>query len=187
MRSPTVLLCTVLVVCACVNPVQVTKPVGDNAVVTFRQGNKATVELLSVTDSSLFFVHHAAVTRAALSDISQVRVQGYGTNEGYSARTAKWVPLGFTSLVNAAFCVDVIFHGAWYFALAAVPFWVAGTKLIMRDVTQIDFRPPMDDSAKAQLALYCRYPQGLTDEPWQELLRHHRQDAFLAPGDLSRP
>jgi hypothetical protein len=169
------------------SPVQLTKPVGDNAVVTFRPGGKATVELLAVTDSSLFFVHHAAVTRAALADVSQVSVEGYGANEGYGARTGKWVALGCISLVNAAFCVDVIFHWAWYFALAAVPFWVAGTRLVMRDATQLDFRPSMDESAIAQLALYCRYPQGLTDAQWQELLSFYSQDTFLSPGDEPRP
>jgi hypothetical protein len=181
MRLATALLCAVFVVCACVIPAQVAKPSGDNAVVAFRQGDRARVELLAVTDSSLFFVYSATVSRAALTDVSQVHVAGYG------ARPGECVALGCVSLVNVVFCLDVIGHNAWYFALPIVPFWMAGAAWVRRDATRASFQSPMDKNAKAQLALHCRYPQGLTDAQWQELFGFYHQNDFTAPGDLPKP
>jgi hypothetical protein len=181
MRLKTVLLCGILVVCACVSPVRVTKPGGDNAVVVFRQGGSARVELLAVTDSSLFFLRDNAVMRTALADISRVRVAGY------SVATGKYVALGAISIVNAAFCVWVMSRGIWQFVAATVPLWGLGTWWLLSDEPRVDFRSPFDTGAREQLALYCRYPQGLTDEQWQELLRFYDQDAFLSSGDMPRP
>ncbi|MCX6842008.1 MAG: hypothetical protein NTX53_07005 [candidate division WOR-3 bacterium] len=181
MRLTTVILCAVLVVCACVSPVRVTKPGGDDAVVAFRQGGTARVELLAVSDSNLLFVRDNAVTRAALADISRVRV------EGYSVRTNKYIALGCIGLVNTVICVDMAFHSAWHFAAVTAMLCVAGAHLLLRDEPRVDFRSPFDTGAREQLALYCRYPQGLTDEQWQELLRFYHQDAFLSSGDMPRP
>lgn len=36
---------------------------------------------------------------------------------------------------------------------------------------------------REKLALYCRYPQGLSDEQWQLLLREAGQSVFARPGD----
>lgn len=181
MRLLPVSVCAILCVCACVSPVRVTKPGGDNAVVEFRQGGMTRVELLSVTDSSLYFIRDHAVTRAALADLSHVRI------EGYSIRTQKYVALGLIGLVSTVICVDMAFHSAWHFAAVTAMLWVAGTSLLLRGEPQVDFRPPLDDTVRQQLSLYCRYPQGLTDAQWQELLRFYHQGGFLSPGDLPKP
>lgn len=34
-----------------------------------------------------------------------------------------------------------------------------------------------------KLALYCRYPQGLSDDQWQLLLREAGQSVFARPGE----
>jgi hypothetical protein len=188
MRLTTVILCAVLVVCACVSPVRVSKPGGDDAVVAFRQGGAARVELLAVTDFDLFFVRDNAVTRTALADISRVRV------EGYSTRTRKYTALWCIGLVSTVTCVDMAIHNIAYNAVYAMHFaavtamlCAAGTALLLRSEPQVDFRSPFDSGALEQLALYCRYPQGLTDAQWQELLRFYHQDTFLSPGDLPKP
>jgi hypothetical protein len=37
-----------------------------------------------------------------------------------------------------------------------------------------------------RLRLYCRYPQGLTQDQWRELIAYHSQLDFLDPVPLTR-
>jgi len=181
MKPSALPLCLLLLFCACVSPVQVTKPGGDTAVVTFGDGGKARVELLAVSDSSLTFIRENRVWKSALADISRIAV------EGYSLRTGKYVATGCIGVVIAAACVDVIAHYAWYFAPVFASFYAAGTYLLFKDEPRVDFRAPFDADARQRFPLYCRYPQGLTDAQWQELLRFYHQDTFLSPDGTPRP
>lgn len=181
MRLATAPLYAVLVVSACVSPVKVTKPGGDGAVVRFRQGGSTRVELLAVSDSNLLFVRDNAVTRAALVDISFVRVDGFG------ARTERRRALACFGVVNTPFCAVAACHSAWPFVAATAVLSLVGAGLLRRDEIQFDFRFPLDAGAREQLPLYGRYPQGLTDARWQELLGFYGQDDFVTPVRLSGP
>lgn len=181
MKPPVVLLCALLSVFACVSPVREIKPGGDDAVVTFRNGGEGLVELLALSDSSPFFIRDDQVWQSALADVSRIRVKGY------SERTGKDWAAGCTDLFIAVLCLDVIAHDAWYFAVAPASGCIVGTPVLFRDEPQVDLRPPLDATARQRLALYCRYPQGLTDAQWQELLGFYHQDTFLSSGDSLKP
>ena len=181
MRLATAPLYAVLVVSACVSPVKVTKPGGDGAVVRFRQGGSTRVELLAVSDSNLLFVRDNAVTRAALVDISFVRVDGFG------ARTERRRALACFGVVNTPFCAVAACHSAWPFVAATAALTVVGAKLLGREKLRFDFRSPFDTGARGQLALHCRYPQGLNDAQWRQLLGFYGQDDFVTPVRLSGP
>jgi hypothetical protein len=181
MKPSALSLCLLLLFCACVSPVQVTKPGGDTALVTFGEGGTAWVELLAISDSGLVFIREGRVWKSALADASRIAV------EGYSLRTGKRMATGCIGVVIAAACVDVIMHSAGYFAPVFASFYAVGTYLLFKDEPRVDFRAPFDADARQQLPLYCRYPQGLSDAQWHELLQFYHQDTFLSPGDLPRP
>ncbi len=44
----------------------------------------------------------------------------------------------------------------------------------------MDFSPEFDINDLEKLRLYCRYPQGLTQTQWNELLMSYGQEEFLS-------
>lgn len=182
MKPPAALVCLLLLLCSCFSSVEVTKPGGDEAVVTLSDGDRVRVELLALTDTSLLYVRDNAVWRTGLADVCRVHV------EGYSVRTNKMGAAVFISLLIGAVCIDMVLHtNYWYFAVPPAVGYAYGMPMLLGQNPKVDFSSPLDTSARQQLALYCRYPQGLTDGQWQELLHFYHQDAFLQPGDLPKP
>ena len=167
--------------CSCISTSQAVRPGGDDAVVTLNSGVSHHVELLAVTHGDLYFLHCQHVWRCPLADLSRVRV------EGYNLRTAKYVALGTSGLVDAGISVAAIALNAWPLAPIPAALFLVGACISLTSGPRTGFSGPLTDSARARLALYCRYPQGLTEEQWVELLGFFHQDGFLVPGGVPKP
>jgi hypothetical protein len=170
-----------LLSCACISTNRAIRPGGDAVRIILKNGARYHAELLAVTVADLYFLSDQHVWRSPLADSTRVRV------EGYNLRTWKYVTLSAIGAVDAVIGLYSADICCLPFAFVPLPFLVGGAWWALRDEPRIDFRFPLTDSRMAQLALYCRYPQGLTDAQWQELLRFYHQDTFLSPGDLPKP
>ncbi len=163
--------------CACVTTNQAIRPGGDEATIAFNDGTRCPAELLALTQTDLYFLRNQQVWRSPLADLSRVHVNGYGV------RPAKNVALGLFGAANLALSAySFLTSGCWPFGAITIPFYVGSVFLSRATDPPVDFGAPMGDRAKSQLALYCRYPQGLSDAQWQQLLSFYHQDQFAAPG-----
>jgi hypothetical protein len=164
---------------ACISTKQAVRPGGDDAVVTFSSGASHRVELLAVTQDDLYCLRGQRVWRYPLADLSSVHV------EGYSLRRRKLIPLGFAGVADAAIGAALIGLGVWPLAVLPAALFVVGAYTSLDSEPRTGFGGPLTDSARVRLALYCRYPRGLADRQWRELMNYCRQDEFLGPDQPS--
>lgn len=176
MRPPAAAL--LLLFCACVSPVKVTKPGGDYAGLFFAQGTSYEVELLTVTDTSLLFATQGRVWQAPLTDVLRIHIQGYSLK---TEKTAFLVGLG---LADAFFVALMLKSGSPWLSPLLAGVMVGSVFWTMSGEPRVDFRPPLTPRDREQLALYCRYPQGLDGPQRQKLLKHYGQFGFLEHRDL---
>jgi len=170
----------VLLLCGCVSTVNVNKPQGDRAGVELRQGPLGAVELLGVDDTFLYFDQSALLCRARLADVARVNVAGYSLKTDRAASAVLLIGYGglMTAALAASMTVVALLPAAW---TAATGYFVLTGDRDLRT----DFRSPFEPQDREQLRLYCRYPQGLTQDQWRELVRQHAQIDFLDPVPLT--
>jgi len=181
MNRQTAVAFLLLLGCACISTNQAIRPGGDSGRIALKDRTSFQAELLALTSEDLYFVRDQQVWRAPLADVAGVRVEGYGL------KTAKSVTLGVLGAADASLCVVLASGGCWQFSAFAIPLYVAGVWWSLSAGPRLRFRTPLDDYARCQLALYCRYPRSLTGEQWKELLSFYHQDGFVVPGGLPTP
>jgi hypothetical protein len=161
--------------CACITTNQAIRPGGDEATIAFRDGTRCPAELLALTQTDLYFLRNQQVWRSPLAELSGVHVNGYGL------RPAKYAVFGLFGAADLALSTYSFLTGCWPFGAITIPFLAGSVFLSRATDPPVDFRVPLGDHARSQLAPYCRYPQGLSDAQWQQLLSFYHQDQFAPP------
>ena len=172
MKKPHWFLIGVCLFCACASSVKVLKPTGEAATLTLGNTSHA-VELLAVSDSTIYVNNQNQIWRLPLSDVRKIHVQGYEISP--AAKLIAIIPglLIEGIVLGAAGSVD---EGGWQFAAVAA---MAGT--VVASLTgnpKVNFSPPLKKEEVEMLRFYCRYPQGLNRAQWETLLRHFTQEEF---------
>lgn len=167
--------------CTCISTNQAVRPGGDDARITLADRASLQGELLAVTQADLYFLSAQRVWRCPLTELRNVRI------EGYDMKAGKYVILALFGVADATLTVFWASTGCWPMALPAIPLLAAGAWASLNSGPRSDHRFPLTESSRSQLALYCRYPRGSSDAQWQELLSFYHQDRFLQPGESSRP
>jgi hypothetical protein len=158
-----------------VSSVKVTKPEGETATIGLGIGyhyfdHKG--ELLALDDSSLFFKYEERLYKFPLSDISKVYVHGYSLE---SVKVPAMIGLLLIDIMVVTGETDdenilnPIYGGS---AILTPIIFLSGD-------AKVNFKPPFKDDDLQKIKLYCRYPQGLTQEQWGTLLKAHNQEVFL--------
>ena len=163
--------------CACASTVNVLKPSGETATVTFRNSSKYQVEVLAISDSTIYVREESRIGTIRLSSVKKVRIHGYRTSPGLKTLSAIPALLIETIVLSAAKSVG---QTGWVVISGLT---IAGTVYAFSTGDpKVDFSAPLKESDVENLRLYCRYPQGLSDGQWSLLLKHHNQESFI---DLS--
>ncbi len=132
-------------------------------------------ELLAIDDSMLYYVERGRVVRQPWAQVSGVRVLAYSTPR--VVRWIFWLPtlaLGIIWLQDTSHPNN---HGESWEPVAAVSFSALIMYLTWPNST---FRSPPSAHDRERLRMFSRYPQGLTGEQWQTLLKANGQPDFLA-------
>jgi hypothetical protein len=167
--------------CNCISTNHAGRPGGGDAMITLADKSHLHAELLSVTPNDLYYLSAQRVWRCPLDELRSVRVEGYDMTAG------KIVTLALFGAADVGVTVLWASAGCWQLAVPAIPLLLIGTAVALSSELPVKHRYPLTEGSRTQLALYCRYPQGLTDVQWQELLSFHRQDKFLSPGAGPKP
>jgi hypothetical protein len=133
------------------------------------------VELLAVDDSMLYSEDHGLISSERWDQVRRVRVLAYG-----SQRALRWLCWMPTLALGIYWFVDVNHpnnRGEAAMAAAVTAF----TGLIMyATAPHSTFGSPPSARDREYLRLFARYPQGLTEAQWQDLLHAHGQRDFIA-------
>jgi hypothetical protein len=166
----------VLLLCSCASSVNVLKPEGETASIELYNSQAPVGEILAVSDSMLYFMYANKINVVDLSYVRKIFVHGYSISPG-TKMLAAIPPLFLEGLVMAvAFSEEA---PAWgYISIGAMVLTIYG---ISTGNPKVSFSPPLKEKELKKLKLYCRYPQGLTLEQWNELLRLNGQEDFLRP------
>jgi hypothetical protein len=138
---------------------------------------KHKVELLVVSDSVLHVVQGGRISIVHLSDVENVYVHGYRLSGPQMMLGA--APLLFLEGMVAY----VTFSEGWFrwcgmFSAILIPLTIH-TFARGSGEPETSFSSPFDEAKVRKLKLYVRYPQGLTDQQWNSLLRFHGQRDFV--------
>jgi hypothetical protein len=167
-----------LLSCSCASQVDVLKPSGEQATVTLCDMTKHKVELLVVSDSVLHVVEGGRISFVNLSDVQNVYVHGYRISGPQMMLGA--IPVLFLEGMVAY----LTFSEGWFqwcglFSVILIPLTIHSYAKGAGE-PEVSFSSPFDETEVRKLKLYVRYPQGLTDQQRNRLLRFHGQ-ADLAP------
>ena len=162
-----------LLFASCTSTVQNISPSGGDAWVENSYYDIVTGEILAVDDSCVYHVYEEAVYRVPLSKISKIYIRGY------SQLSEKYLSVTPLILMETAF---IFSSGSseWddkvkkYTLISEV--LTIGSLLIGNP--EVNFKPPLTDKQMEKLKLYCRYPQGLDDLQWNEVLLYYGQTEF---------
>jgi hypothetical protein len=177
MKPRGMVLLALLSACGCISLNQFARPGGETAAVVFRTGSSASAELLAVDDVNLYCVEADHVVRIPVADISRVRVDSRPARSwGVSGRTWRNASLIAAGVVGVVFAIDAFMHVRETFILAPLLTVPPGLLIGLQPEPPLSFT--LDPWERNQLVLYCRYPQGLTEAQWQELLAAYGQTGF---------
>jgi hypothetical protein len=160
----------VLGICACVNRVNVLKPTGEAASLNLANGAILHGELWSVSDSVLVFESACQILTVPLAEVRRVRVEGYDLR-----KERKWAMLPPLVVYSAGLVLGVALIVGGYDWLAGELVLFSGAMIpatlcsFQTGDPKTDFRSPLKSKDIAALRLYCRYPQGLTEEQLAQL------------------
>jgi|GEM_PF-1354865 len=175
MRISTLIsLLAMLLLSGCISSVKVMKTAGDDAVVILKKIHSYNAELITVSDSAIFYEHQGKIHYTTYADLKLVLIKGYSPN--------LYPIIGFfiipDLIAGRAFISD---DEASLRQIGMMALFHAGltTAILIIQSDKDTFSPATSLKEREQLKLYCRYPQGLTDEQWKELLRIDGQEGFL--------
>lgn len=166
-----ILLCIVLIL-SCTSSVKFLKPHGENISIKFIDGGKLKGELLALDDDMLFCESDGLLYKIKEENVSKIYVADY------SLKNKKIITMLPPMLVCGMFAIigftgddpehKVILGIA---ALLPIPTFFFGDP-------KVDFSTPFEGDDLEKLKLYSRYPQGLTEEQWEQVLKYCDQDTF---------
>ncbi|UCC41292.1 MAG: hypothetical protein JSV96_07680 [Candidatus Aminicenantes bacterium] len=161
--------------CISTSSVRVSKPYGERFDITMKNLVGYEGELLAVSKSQLYFKDGDSLYLVSLSEVKKVHIRDYQIKSGI--KTLAVIP----SLIIefAVFLAAVNAEGGTPWALlsaASIPATVLG---FTKSGAKVTFSPPLKEDEIKTLRLYCRYPQGLTEEQWSLLLKLYNQKDFL--------
>lgn len=168
-----------MIFCSCTSPVNVLKPFGESASLRHIDA-RYRGELIAVNDSMLVLEYNAKLYAVPLSEAKHVYIHDY------SLKNIKTVPMVLVTGINIVLLGHEIASedggppGIIIFGLLTY----LGANSISSGDPKVDFSPPLGEKDLKKLKLYSRYPQGLTQQQWRELLQHYGQKDFqrLTPG-----
>jgi len=167
-----ILLCLVYI-SSCTSSVDMLKPQGENVSIQLTDGQNLKGELLMIDKEIIFNGSDGTLYKIKNEKIRTIHISDY------SLQKEKIITLIPLVLVNgiiaiAGFKGDDPEHNFVIGVLTILPiptFFFGDPK--------VDFRPPFKEKDLEKLKLYSRYPQGLTIEQQEEILRYQNQDTFL--------
>jgi len=174
MKKSIILLASILLFCSCVSMVKVRKPLGDRATLKLRNLEKHKVELLAISDSLLYVTDDKEISIAHFSDIRNVYIHGYRVHPGLKVLTA--IPALLLEATVMIVALDVGQNGWGLVSVIAMAGTIDG---FATGDPKVYFSFPAKNEEIEKLKLYCRYPQGLTDEQWERMLQHFKQKEFV--------
>jgi len=134
-------------------------------------------ELLALNDSVLYFNSDGKYYKLKHSDLHNVFVHGY------SLRKTKMATLAPPLLIAGYLIIDADFEPnedpqsriiIGLSILSTIAAFFIGDP-------EVDFTVPFEYNDIERLKLFSRYPQGLTQEQWQQVLQHRKQNTFIRP------
>jgi hypothetical protein len=168
MKKYLIILCCVVFIFAYTSSVNILKPQGENVSFRLTDGQNITGELLTVDDSVIFNGSDGLLYKIQKGKISNIHLFDY------SLQKKKMVSMIPTILVSGGLAI-LGFH--WDSPAQRV---ILGASALLQIAAifsgdpKVNFSSPFLDKLK----LYCRYPQGLTEEQWEDILRYNKQDDF---------
>ena len=179
MKTCLQLLVILVLVCSCaIGTVKVTKPYGETAIITLRNTEKLKGELLAISDTLLYYYMPNKLYITRIVDIKKIFILEY-TNRRSLKMCAIIPSLAIEGCVAVvAFSVD---QSCWgYISIVTM---VVTALSITGGNPQVDFELPVKENDEGndmeKLRLYCRYPQGLSDKQWEELIYYSDQEGFI--------
>lgn len=179
MKRSLVLIVAAAFLCTCVRKAIVDQPKmwGDEVTLNFRNWTMHDVELLAISGDSLYCLDNVSYEIAVVqfSDLRSVYIHDYTIRPELRAVAA--TPSVLTELITLYALLAGQEHGL---VTGLVMLATAGTIYGFSTTTpKVRYQFPIREKHIEKLKLYCRYPQGLTDEQWKELLGYHNQEDFV--------
>jgi hypothetical protein len=133
------------------------------------------VELLAVNDSMIYYDEKGLITCQKWDQVWSVRVLAYGSQQ--VVRWLCWLP---TLALGIVWFADASHPGNQGEAVAAATLTAFTGMIMYMTGPHASFGSPPSVGDLERLRLFARYPQGLTDAQWRELLGVRGQKEFLA-------
>jgi hypothetical protein len=170
-------LLVILAISACIAPIttESLKPEGDQATINVKNSGNQTVELLAISDSNLYVLNKNKIHLISINDLRRIQIYGYDVETGTKIMGA----LPALALETIILLVAISEEQSTWAGIAALSM-VGTTALWVAGGPKQNYTAPFSQSDIKQLQLYCRYPQGLPENRWAELLQFHHQDEFYS-------
>jgi hypothetical protein len=147
------------------------RPLGERVRISMRDGvpDYAEAELLAINDSVIYCEDQFGIACEPWNRVQSMRVLAYSSHN--SLRWVAWMPtlalgIGWFASTRGGESIDALLLTS-----------VSG--LIMYTTTpRSGFRSPPSAKSLEFFRAFARYPQGLTDSQWQELLHSRGQESF---------
>jgi len=166
-----ILLCIVLIF-SCTSSVKVLKSHGENISIVFMDKGKYEGELLAIDDDMLFYESDGLLYKIKQENVAKIYVADYSLK---NKKIATMLPTMLSSglLAIIGFKGDDPEHKVVLVIAALLPipaFFLGDPK--------VNFSTPFESDDLKKLKLYSRYPPGLTEEQWDQVLEYNNQDSF---------
>jgi len=168
------LIYSIILLCSCASRVNILKPQGESATLTFTNSSKYQVEMLAILDSTIFVKYENKISDVQLRDVNKIYIHGYRVSPFLKILNAIPPILIEGIVMLVAFDVDQPLWGVISGATMAGTIYGFAT-----GDPKTKFSAPFNESEIENLKLFCRYPQSLGNEHWKILLQHFNQDDFL--------
>jgi len=168
------LIYSIALFCSCTSSVHILKPQGESATFTFTNSSKYQVEMLAISDSTIFVKYENKICSVKLKDVNKIYIRGYRVSPSLKILTA--IPLILIEGIVMFVAFDVEQHGWGVISGATMAGTIYGFET---GDPKTKFSVPFNESEIEKLKLFCRYPQNLGSERWKILLQHFNQDDFL--------
>lgn len=162
-------------ICSCaIGTVKVTKPYGESAIITLKNTAELRGELLAISDNLLYYHMSNKLYVTRIVDINEIFILEYTNRQSYKACAV--VPSLAVEGCVAAVAFDVGQPLWGFISILTMPLTIWSTS---GGNPQVKFEFPLKEKNMKKLRLYCRYPQGLTDKQWEELIEYFDQEGFI--------
>jgi len=163
-----------LILDSCTSEVKFLKPEGDDVSVARSDKRKYNGELISVNENELYLKYDSKFYKTELASVSGIYVKNY------SLRTKKIITLMPSIAISSilAFSPEFSDGDNLPIIIMAMSSLTTIAALFVGD-PDVNFPIPSHDKDLNKLKLYCRYPQGLTEEQKRLILRDNNQEKFL--------